>query len=1394
MKKQVIAIVLGISAAWSNNAFSYYKDKSQMPSVNSVGQEKAAGCKPTTQGLYLEFNDVKAWIENGGSMFQNRQANIAAYEIPKSGPGEVKHYAIFAGALWMGGTDVNGQLKLAALQYRRGNDFWSGPLSVNVGSGNYQYNFNTPQGDGVTKDFGAATTTPEQCLAYDKFFVIAKAEVIAFSTWWESGQPGYIGEAVDKPSNDVLNRIENWPAHGDISLGQDYYLAPFYDRDNSGSYNPLIEGDYPWYDDILGRDDAECGVDRRVSLYGDKTYWWVFNDKGNIHTETNGDPIGMEIRAQAFAFATDDEINRMTFYNYELINRGTQTLKDTYFSQYLDADLGNPQDDYTGCDVSRGLGYVYNGDNEDETNLQIGYGLNPPAIGVDFFEGPYKDPDNRDNGMYYSATSTNPAGTVSTVKPYVKYSDNPLSDALSDSGIVYNGIGIGYADNIIDNERFGMTRFTYFTGQGAVYPYQDPEGAVQHYNFMKGKWANGSDLTYGGLGNGTGGGATTTLSTYMFPGDSDPLGWATKGQILNNNWTEQTAGNSPKDRRFVQSAGPFTLKPGAVNNITVGIVYGRGFDGDLFSSVRAMKRADTKAQALFNVCFKIFDPPMAPKLTVQELNNELVLMLDNPGVSHNNYLEKYKEKDEINIPDSEPEANKYYKFEGYQIYQMVNSAASVSDIHDPTKAQLVAQCDVKNGISRLINFEFDEALGFSIPVEKVKGEDKGLKHTFKITDDYFALGTRTLVNNKTYHYVAIAYAYNNFKSYNPTDPTQLDGQKKPYVSSRLGFDGSAIKSVSAIPHNPIAEAGGTEQMVGYGSSPRITRIDGYGNGYRKLELTQESEDEIVASGYLDKPVYDYGGGPINIKVVDPLNLVDGYFECLFNNYFTSNSNAADTAKWTINRYDKEGGTLLDSKSAQVNISQDNEQIIPQWGISVQILQNKYTVSAPNKFTEPLSSSISFADSSQRWLSFITDQDSYTPSNWIRLGTATDNTAVGTPQYTAPICYNDEIGVDPNKLYSKLLDGGIAPSRIVGYQCDFMPLAYYGYSSGSYGTKSASQIAYTPSVDIVITSDKSKWTRCPVFELGRDANLTVGGATPGSLRKSQSVGKDGQADNSGTTGMGWFPGYAIDLESGARLNMAFGENSFLQIDNGADMVWNPSDRVYDASGNIVFGGLQPIYVYSYKQKTLNSDASVYDMPAYNEASNAVYDLIKLAEGGDGMAKKNLYSSLTWIANTVLATNKTLLSTDVRIKLRVNKEYKNYIATGRNGGKPMYSWSTNDIATRTNSSTKLTEVLDIINIVPNPYYAYSEYETGRLDTRVKITNLPEKCTISIYTVNGKLVRSYKKDNTATYQDWDLNNFKGIAVAGGVYLIHVDVPGAGERVLKFFGGMRQVDLQSL
>ena len=1390
MKKQFIAAFIGLTVACSQ-AFAYLgpNDKDYKPTA-----KPKANCSPATAKLTMKFNDVSALIEQGGSMFQNRAAGVAAYEVPKGS----NRFAIYAGALWMGGTDVNGQLKLAALRYRSGNDFWPGPLTVTPGTGTF--NPINPVGDDAIRDFGEANIDPDQCIAYDKFYTIRKAEVVKFNIWWECNA-GVTTEGCDEitaPTNDELNRIYGWPAHGDVSRGQDYFLAPFYDRDQDGNYNP-DNGDHPWYDDILGRDDIECGIDRRISLYGDETHWWVFNDKGNIHTETNGDPIGMEIRAQAFSFATNDEVNRMTFYNYELINRGTQTLYNTYFSQYLDADIGNYADDYTGCDVSRGLGYMYNGDLIDESDGgKLGYGENPPAIGCDFFEGPYQDADGIDNpGPYYDeATQTEVVPTV--------------VDALANNGIVYKGIGIGYSDGIIDNERFGMRRFTFYTSTSA-YPYNDPGPAAEFYNFMEGQWANGSEMYYGGLGYEGSNGVTTTLSDYMFPGSSDPLHWSTQGEDMSgpypNGWDESSYNNPSGDRRFVQSAGPFTLRPGAINNITVGIVYGRSTDGGLMASVEAMKRADTKAQALFDACFKILSPPDAPRLTIQELENELILMLDNP-ISSNNHQEEYEELDEINITD--PTVDRFYRFEGYQIFQLKAQDISIADISDPDKARLVAQCDIKNNISRIINFEFDEALGFSVPVEKVDGENIGIQHSFSIKEDAFAQGARALVNHKTYYYVAVAYAYNQFKEYDPNDPLLLDGQKIPYISSRLNFDGTAIAPVAAIPHNPMPEAGGTAQLVAYGSSPRITRLDGYGNGNRSLELTDASMKTILTDGFMNNPTYDYGAGPVNIKVVDPLNLANGYFECKFRDYTAPNiGNGADTASWVIYRYANKGdANPIDSVSSERTIASNNEQIIPQWGVSVQIFQTKYSGigNLASKSTSVIDASIEFADSSKRWLTGVKDNDAFFPTNWVRSGDYSPECDPGDPAfeglpdgptYLDPCKYPDEAGADPTQGYERVLEGIIAPHRLVGYQADYMPLAYFGTFSGS--SKLNASISFLPSVNIVLTNDKSLWTRCPIVELGRNTALNVGGAAPGALRKSPSVDKNGNPDGTGT-GMGWFPGYAVDLESGARLYMAFGENSFLGGENGADMIWNPTDRLVSNVGTPLMGGMHPVYVFSYKQSTINGFSSGFDFPAYvpsqaeTNSGNVAYTKYLEVEGNSSSAKRELYGSLTWIAYPLLAQDQTLLATDVTIRLRVNKEYKNFIGSGENAGKPMYGWSMEDIATKVGSQDMLKEALAMINVVPNPYYAFSEYERTRLDTKVKIVNLPEVCTVRIYTANGKLVRTFKKDSPQTYIDWDLTNHKAIPVSGGIYLIHVDVPNVGERVLKFFGGMRQADLQGI
>jgi hypothetical protein len=62
-----------------------------------------------------------------------------------------------------------------------------------------------------------------------------------------------------------------------------------------------------------------------------------------------------------------------------------------------------------------------------------------------------------------------------------------------------------------------------------------------------------------------------------------------------------------------------------------------------------------------------------------------------------------------------------------------------------------------------------------------------------------------------------------------------------------------------------------------------------------------------------------------------------------------------------------------------------------------------------------------------------------------------------------------------------------------------------------------------------------------------------------------------------------------------------------------------------------------------------------------------------------------------------------------------------------------------------------------------------------------------------VSGTLVRRIKKEDDAAYVDWDLKNNAQVPIASGVYLIHIDCGDLGEKVLKWFGVMRPVDLDT-
>lgn len=1393
--------------------------KSQRKTTNS-NTGLAANCAPATSATELDINNTRALIQAGGDMWWDLQGD-ARYEIPKNSG----RTSLYAGSLWLGGQDVSGQLKVAALRFRRdGNDYWTGPLST------------------VNSEIDAAT-----CTEWDRHFISTRDEVNNYVAWYEAGlfdsENGTTTQQDDFPNYQIPEFILNWPAHGRnfAPYDEDFYLAPFVDRDGDGAYNPLA-GDYPAYD-LKG--EAECSQ-KITDIYGDQNLWWIFNDKGNVHTETGSASIGMEIRAQAFAFTTNDEVNNMTFYNYELVNRSTFTLTETYFGQWVDADLGGPRDDYVGCDVLRGLGYAYNGDEFDENaSGNEGYGEQPPAIGVDFFQGPFQDNDGIDNA--------------------VGIGDN---EALN---------GVGYGDGIIDNERFGMRRFLYHNNDAT--PRGDPTAGAEYYNYLRSIWRDGNHMTYGGTGYNPGD-PTAIDADFMFPDDTDPLGWGTAG-VSQPAWNEVSAGNAPEDRRFMQSAGPFTLAPGAVNNITVGVVWARATSGGAFESVQALRRADDKTQALFDNCFRILNGPDAPDISVQELDKELIIYLSNRSVS-NNFNEGYAEVNpfliapdsvdtnsdaqaDLALTDVEKQLYSTYRFQGYQVYQVKDASVSTTDLENADLSRLVFQCDIQDGVEQLVNFTFSTELNGNVPVEKVAGADEGIRHSFRVTEDKFAEGDNRLVNHKTYYFIAVSYAYNDYggsvgnlafveSDYDANDPLKLDGQKEPYLGSRKAATGG-IRVYSGIPHQTSVESGGTVLNAEYGDGVEVTRVEGTGNGGNFLLLNQASIDDIMDGEpwKAGEITYQRNAGPVNVQVIDPLNIQGAFYTLRVVDSVSLPD--LSSAFWRMESEALASGIYESPRTIEI----ENEQLLFDLGLSVtmgQVAAPTTDASANNGF---IGATISFEDEGSRWLTGVEDAEGSVSENWIRSGVNNDP---DNPEF------DDFQGLDDTEIYEDVLGGTWAPFRLTTTEV-------HGPSPNNL-LNILNDMSFLQSVNVVITADKSKWTRCPVLEMHDDPAQSEGGVAKGFMRATRSVDIDGNtaADNDTTAstnpdspnyiaanGMGWFPGYAINVETGERLNMAFGEDSWLQAENGRDMLWNPTDLITEGPfNNARYGGKHYIYIFRNNnvEDAVGSATDPEDrMPMY-DAGAWMESKLSIAPQVSSEEFRNVFKAAMWVGFPLIAEGASnpiydgsTVTNNVTIRLRVSTPYQGY-GTGNllsqgdqlvvgntylvnlgpivhdgttfqrgdyfiarstdfipgggsndindliyettNGGQPLYNFNTVELAPSKNVISIAQDALDDINIVPNPYYAYSTYEENKNDNRVKIINLPQTCEVTIYTLNGTLVRTFKKDDpTITSLDWDLKNFANTPIAGGTYIVHIDVPGVGEKILKWFGATRPIDLDS-
>lgn len=467
----------------------------------------------------LNFNNVSALLTDGGVLFQNAQVSTAAYEV-----GGFNVHSIFSSAFWFAAEDSIGGLHMSATGYTPSEDLFPGPIANQNEYGSTDY----------LNDYSSSIWFMGSYLVNDHI--------------QNYDQPGYVADPT----------ILNWPGNGNTSIGVAEQLAPYVDMNNNGLYEPML-GDYP-------------------NIRGDAAMYIIMNDGAQIHSNSGASSLGVEVHLMVYQYATMEYKNDATLINARVFNRGGIDYSDFKCTFLVDADLGNYLDDYYGCDPSRNAMFTYNGDGLDEdVGGLLGYGTNPPAIGV-----------------------------------------MSLSNPISQAG-------------------------QYTSVAAAVY--SDPVTAADYWNYMNGKWKDGSDWMYGGAGYAGSPGVTTNFTDFIYDGNP-----SISSEWSENSYDLASGQNVPGDRRMFMNIESLPLLVGDVNCYDFAIVYARNFTNSNLENVDLLKNQLDDMQIFYDTmnftCQQVV-------LSTEELfmNNQFVIQ---PNPSNGTFTIKAENQQgefEISISD-----------------------------------------------------------------------------------------------------------------------------------------------------------------------------------------------------------------------------------------------------------------------------------------------------------------------------------------------------------------------------------------------------------------------------------------------------------------------------------------------------------------------------------------------------------------------------------------------------------------------------------------------------------------------------------------------------------------------------------------------------------------------
>ena len=341
------------------------------------------------------------------------------------------------------------------------------------------------------------------------------------------------------------------------------------------------------YEDVNGNKQYDPTVDIPGVPGADQTIWFVANDLDpSPQTKFYGTlGLGMEMQATFWGYNTSGALGNAMFRKYQMINKGGQNIDSMFVCMWSDPDLGDAGDDYTGCDTTLSLGYIYNGKTVDAT-----YGPNVPAAGFDFFQGPI------------------------------------VKGTASEQAVFKGKYKAGY-------KNLPMSAFFFFINSDAVYrdPTQGDKVGAQHWkNLFTGKIST----------TGVPFKDPTTGKNTKFTLSGDP--------ITGRGWIDGII-HRPGDRRLGMVAGPFTFAAKDTQEVVVGqFAAGATAGVNNLQAVGLLKFNDIELQNTYNVFFQVPPAVKAPQVTAAALDQKVTLVWgDRPDIynvteSYNNLGYKFQ--------------------------------------------------------------------------------------------------------------------------------------------------------------------------------------------------------------------------------------------------------------------------------------------------------------------------------------------------------------------------------------------------------------------------------------------------------------------------------------------------------------------------------------------------------------------------------------------------------------------------------------------------------------------------------------------------------------------------------------------------------------------------------